>query len=39
MKQIGYKTLIVLSWSWIAYNRGIQFMDIPFSDVDWIKNL
>ena len=29
----------MLSWSQIAYNRGIQFIDIPFSTVNWINNL
>lgn len=38
-KQIGYKTRAVPSWSWMAYNGGIQFMDIPFGDVDWNDKL
>ena len=38
-KRIGYETSIVPSWSWMAYDGGIQFIDIPFSDVDWIENL
>lgn len=29
----------MLSWSWMAYSGGIQFMDIPFGEVDWIGNL
>ena len=39
MKRIEYKTRNVPSWSWMAYNGGIQFMDIPFGKVDWIVNL
>ena len=39
MEPIGYKTRHVPSWSWMAYNGGIQFMDIPFGIVDWIDNL
>ena len=27
------------SWSWMAYNGGIHFIDIPFGTVDWINNL
>ena len=34
-QQIGYEPGIVPSWSWMAYGGGIQFMDIPFGDVDW----
>lgn len=39
MKRIGYETQAVPSWSWMAYDGGIQFMDIPFGDVDWMVNL
>lgn len=39
MKQIKDKSQNVPSWSWMAYNGGIQFMDIPFGTVDWIDNL
>lgn len=39
MKRIGYETRIVPSWSWMAYDGGIRFMDIPFGGVDWNKNL
>lgn len=41
MERIEYKTRHVPSWSWMAYNGGIQFMDkdIPFGAVDWINNL
>jgi hypothetical protein len=23
------------SWSWMAYKGGINYMDIPFNDVEW----
>jgi len=39
MKRIEYKSQNVPSWSWMAYNGGIQFMDIPSGKVDWIDNL
>jgi hypothetical protein len=34
-QQIKYEPGIVPSWSWMAYGGGIQFMNIPFGDVDW----
>jgi len=34
-----YKNWNVLLWLWMAYNRGIQFIDIPFSTVNWINSL
>jgi len=39
MERIVCKNRDVPSWSWMAYNGGIQFMDIPFGTVDWINNL
>jgi len=39
MERIVYKNRNVPSWSWMAYNGGIQFMDIPFGTVDWINSL
>jgi hypothetical protein len=39
MERIKYPTRNVPSWSWMAYNGGIQFMNIPFGTVDWIDNL
>ena len=39
MERIVYKSQNVPSWSWMAYNGGIQFMDIPFGTVHWIDNL
>ena len=39
IKRIDYGDLKVPSWSWMAYNGGIQFLDIPFSLVEWIDNL
>lgn len=38
-KRIQYETRTVPSWSWMAYDGGIQFMDIPFGDVDWNNKL
>jgi hypothetical protein len=37
--RIGYKTQIVPSWSWMAYNGSIQFMDIAFGKVEWVRSL
>jgi hypothetical protein len=34
MKRIDYGGLKVPSWSWMAYNGGIQFLNIPFSLVE-----
>ncbi|PSN58766.1 hypothetical protein BS50DRAFT_509840 [Corynespora cassiicola Philippines] len=39
LDQISYDKKSVPSWSWMAYNGGIQFMDIPFNQVSWINNL
>ncbi|KAF2189976.1 HET-domain-containing protein [Zopfia rhizophila CBS 207.26] len=38
-KWIGYEPGIIPSWSWMAYDGGIQFMDIPFGEVDWNDKL
>jgi hypothetical protein len=37
--RIGYKTQIVPSWSWMAYNGSIQFMNIAFGKVEWVRSL
>ena len=39
MERIVYENQDVPSWSWMAYNGGIQFIKIPFGKVDWINNL
>jgi hypothetical protein len=39
MKRIMYETPMVPSWSWMAYNGGIQFMEIPYAKVDWNENI
>ena len=39
MEQIKYPTRNVPSWSWMAYNGDIQFIDISFGTVDWINSL
>jgi hypothetical protein len=35
VKRIGYTTQIVPSWSWMAYDGSIKFMEIPFNCLDW----
>jgi hypothetical protein len=35
MKRIAVLRLVVPSWSWMAYEGGITFMDLPFKGVDW----
>jgi hypothetical protein len=37
--RIGYKTQIVPSWSWMAYSGKIEFMDIAFGTVEWVRDL
>jgi hypothetical protein len=37
--RIGYKSQIVPSWSWMAYNGSIGFTDIPFGSVEWVRSL
>lgn len=32
---IPYAVIDVPSWSWMAYMGGIDYMDIPYGDVDW----
>jgi hypothetical protein len=39
MKRIPYETQVVPSWSWMAYDGGIQFLDIPYGEVEWLVNL
>jgi hypothetical protein len=39
MKPIEYKTPKVPSWSWMAYEGGIQFLDIRFGGLDLFDNL
>lgn len=29
----------VPSWSWMAYEGGISFLDLPFGEIDWTKNI
>ena len=38
-ERIKYKTQTVPSWSWMAYDGGVKFIDIPFGGVDWINYL
>ncbi|ETI20037.1 hypothetical protein G647_09052 [Cladophialophora carrionii CBS 160.54] len=35
MTRIHFRTQVVPSWSWMAYEGGITFMDLPFKGVDW----
>jgi hypothetical protein len=37
--RIDYRAQIVPSWSWMAYNGSIEFMDIPFRTVEWVRGL
>jgi hypothetical protein len=37
--RIDYGAQIVPSWSWMAYNGSIEFMDIPFGKVEWVRGL
>ena len=39
MEEIAYNNRHVPSWSWMAYNGGIQFLEIPFSEVGWANDL
>jgi hypothetical protein len=37
--RIDYGAQIVPSWSWMAYNGSIEFTDIPFGEVEWVRGL
>jgi hypothetical protein len=37
--RINYGAQIVPSWSWMAYNGNIKFMDITFGKVEWVRGL
>jgi hypothetical protein len=37
--RIDYKAQIVPSWSWMAYSGSVQFMDIAFGGVEWVRSL
>jgi hypothetical protein len=39
MDRIDYKTQIVPSWSWMAYNGSFHFTDIAFDQVEWVRSL
>ncbi|QYS92813.1 Protein kinase domain-containing protein [Trichoderma simmonsii] len=39
LSRISYKDgTFIPSWSWMAYTGEIRYMEIPFEQVDWIKN-
>jgi hypothetical protein len=38
MEKIAYDHHVP-SWSWMANGRGIQFLDIPLGDIDWVNHL
>jgi len=38
VKEIAYDHHVP-SWSWMAYSGGIQFMDIPLGEADWVDHL
>jgi hypothetical protein len=37
--RIDYGAQIVPSWSWMAYNGSIEFTDISFGEVEWVRSL
>jgi hypothetical protein len=37
--RIDYGAQIVPSWSWMAYNGSIEFTDIHFGEVEWVRGL
>jgi hypothetical protein len=37
--RIDYGAQIVPSWSWMAYNGSIEFTDILFGEVEWVRSL
>jgi hypothetical protein len=39
MERIAYNNQQVPSWSWMAYNGSIQFINIPFEKVYWVDTL
>ncbi|KAF7502363.1 hypothetical protein GJ744_005984 [Endocarpon pusillum] len=38
LEEIAYDCHVP-SWSWMAYSGGIQFIDIPLGEVEWIDHL
>jgi hypothetical protein len=38
MERIEYKSRDVLSWSWMAYTIGIEFMNVDFGNLGLFKN-
>ena len=39
MTRIEYTSIKVLSWSWMAYTRGIEFINVEFGRLDVCQNL
>jgi hypothetical protein len=39
MERIRYNNLKVPSWSWMAYQGGIKFIDASFADIYWNRGL
>ena len=39
MKRIDYRDSKVPSWSWMAYEGGIQFTEVPFGNLDLFNDL
>lgn len=40
LERIGFPKdwkMRVPSWSWMAYNGGIRYLDLPFQEVDWFE--
>jgi hypothetical protein len=38
-ERIDYGAQVVPSWSWMAYNGSIEFTNIPFGEVEWVRGL
>ena len=38
LEQILY-SYYVLSWSWMTYSEGIELLDVPLGEVEWVNHL
>ncbi|OCK73239.1 hypothetical protein K432DRAFT_399013 [Lepidopterella palustris CBS 459.81] len=36
---MSFRGETVPSWSWMAYEGGIEYMDVPYGKVDWAKDI
>ncbi|KAK2599937.1 hypothetical protein QQS21_005321 [Conoideocrella luteorostrata] len=39
LEPISYQNNSVPSWSWMAYHGKIEYMHIPFGDVEWVQDI